>query len=150
MLYFERGSATDRLEIEDLRAGIAQAMERLGPRRRVLVIPPDFTRFHSRAGVLTRLVYDYCGDRLADVLPALGTHSPVTPAQMAEMFAGVPASLFRVHNWRTGVTTVGEVPAKFVRDVSEGAVDFAWPAQLANLIWTGKHDLSDGPGRRPA
>ena len=141
MLYFERGSATDRLEIEDLRAGIAQAMERLGPRRRVLVIPPDFTRFHSRAGVLTRLVYDYCGDRLADVLPALGTHSPVTPAQMAEMFAGVPASLFRVHNWRTGVTTVGEVPAKFVRDVSEGAVDFAWPAQLANLIWTGKHDL---------
>jgi nickel-dependent lactate racemase len=116
-------------------------MERLGPRRRVLVIPPDFTRFHSQAGVLTRLVYDYYGDRLADVLPALGTHSPMTPAQIAEMFAGVPASLFRVHNWRTGVTTVGEVPAAFVREVSEGAVDFAWPAQLANLIWTGKHDL---------
>jgi nickel-dependent lactate racemase len=65
----------------------------------------------------------------------------MTPAQIAEMFAGVPASLFRVHNWRTGVTTVGEVPAEFVREVSEGAVDFAWPAQLANLIWTGKHDL---------
>jgi nickel-dependent lactate racemase len=65
----------------------------------------------------------------------------MTPAQIAEMFAGVPASLFRVHNWRTGVTTVGEVPAAFVREVSEGAVDFAWPAQLANLIWTGKHDL---------
>jgi nickel-dependent lactate racemase len=141
MLYFERGSATDTIATEDLRAGIAQAMERLGPRRRVLVIPPDFTRFHSQAGVLTRLVYDYYGDRLADVLPALGTHSPVTPGQIAEMFAGVPASLFRVHNWRTGVTTVGEVPAQFVREVSEGAVDFAWPAQLANLIWTGKHDL---------
>jgi nickel-dependent lactate racemase len=49
--------------------------------------------------------------------------------------------LFRVHNWRTGITTVGEVPAEFVRQVSGGAVDFAWPAQLANLIWTGKHDL---------
>ncbi|MGA2173404.1 MAG: lactate racemase domain-containing protein [Verrucomicrobiota bacterium] len=141
MLYFERGSAPDKIATGDLRAGVAQAMERLGPRRRVLVIPPDFTRFHSHAGVLTRLVYDYCGDRLADVLPALGTHSPVTPAQIAEMFAGVPASLFRVHNWRTGVTTVGEVPAEFVREVSEGAADFAWPAQLANLIWTGKHDL---------
>jgi len=57
------------------------------------------------------------------------------------MYAGVPPELFRVHNWRTGVATVGEVPADFVRQVSEGAVDFAWQAQLANLIWTGKHDL---------
>src|SRR5208337_5569252 len=99
MLYFARGAVADDLPDADLRAGLFAAMERLGPRRRVLVVPPDFTRFHSQAGVLTRLVYDYCGDRLADVLPALGTHSPMTPAQIAEMFAGVPASLFRVHNW---------------------------------------------------
>jgi nickel-dependent lactate racemase len=57
------------------------------------------------------------------------------------MFPGVPEKLFRVHNWRTGITTVGEVPAKFVREVSEGVVDFSWPAQIANLIATGKHDL---------
>jgi nickel-dependent lactate racemase len=65
----------------------------------------------------------------------------MTPAQITEMFAGVPESLFRVHNWRTGITTVGEVPGDFVKQVSGGAVDFPWPAQLANLIWTGKHDL---------
>ena len=57
------------------------------------------------------------------------------------MFAGVPEKLFRVHNWRTGITTVGEVPAAFVQEVSEGAVDFPWPAQVANLIATGGHDL---------
>jgi nickel-dependent lactate racemase len=107
----------------------------------VLVIPPDFTRFHSHAGILTKLAYDYYGPALTDVLPALGTHTAMTPPQTAEMFAGVPADLFRVHNWRTGITTVGEVPADFVKQVSGGAVDFAWPAQLANLIWTGKHDL---------
>ena len=141
MLYSERGSAKDKLSLDDLRDGLYKALARLGKPRRVLVVPPDFTRFHSQAGVLTKLIYDYYDQHLTDVLPALGTHTPMTPEQIAEMYAGVPPELFRVHNWRTGVATVGEVPADFVRQVSEGAVDFAWQAQLANLIWTGKHDL---------
>jgi nickel-dependent lactate racemase len=141
MLYCELGSATARLTEPELRQALFAALDRLGPRRRVLVVPPDFTRFHSQAGLLTRLVYEYYGPRLVDVLPALGTHSPMTPQQIAEMYAGVPPELFRVHNWRTGVVTIGEVPAEFVRQVSEGAVDFAWPAQLARLIWEGNHDL---------
>jgi nickel-dependent lactate racemase len=141
MLYYERGSVADKLSMDDLRKGLSRALDRLGPRKRVLVIPPDFTRFHSHAGPVTKLIYDYYGDRLTDVLPALGTHTPMTPAQIAEMYAGVPEKLFRVHNWRTGITTVGEVPGEFVKKVSGGAVDFPWPAQLANLIWTGEHDL---------
>ena len=141
MLYFARGSATAKLSVADLRKGLFQALDRLGPRRRVLVVPPDFTRFHSQAGILTKLIYDYYGKNLTDVLPALGTHTAMTPGQIAEMYAGVPPELFRVHNWRTGVANVGTVPAEFVKEASEGAVDFPWPAQLANLIWTGKHDL---------
>jgi nickel-dependent lactate racemase len=141
MLYFARGSATDRLTAEDLRAGVRAALDRLGPRLRVLAVPPDFTRFHSHAGPLTCLVHEYYGDRLTDVLPALGTHSPMTPEQLHEMFPNVPADRFRVHNWRTGITTVGTVPAEFVRMVSEGAVEFPWPAQVANLIAEGGHDL---------
>ncbi len=141
MLYFARGSATDRLTAQDLRAGVRAALDRLGPRRRVLAVPPDFTRFHSQAGPLTCLVHEYYGDRLTDVLPALGTHSPMTPEQLHEMFPTVPADRFRVHNWRTGITTVGTVPAEFVRTVSEGAVEFPWPAQVANLIAEGGHDL---------
>jgi nickel-dependent lactate racemase len=141
MLYFERGSATDALSPDDLRKGMNEAFARLGPRKRVLVVPPDFTRFHSQSGQLTRLAFDHYGPQLTDVLPALGTHTAMTPTQIATMFPGVPPGLFRVHNWRTGVTTIGEVPAEFVREVSGGVVDFPWPAQLANLIWTGRHDL---------
>ena len=141
MLYFARGSASAELSVADLRQGLFRALDRLGPRRRVLAVPPDFTRFHSQAGLLTRLIHDYYGSSLADVLPALGTHTPMTRGQIAKMYAGVPPKLFRVHNWRNGVTTVGEVPAGFVKQASEGAVDFPWPAQLANLIWTGQHDL---------
>jgi nickel-dependent lactate racemase len=141
MLHFERGSAKDKLSVDDLREGLFKALDRLGSRQRVLVVPPDFTRFHSQAGILTKLIYDYYEARLTDVLPALGTHTPMTSAQIAGMYAGVPPALFRVHNWRTDVATVGEVPADFVRQASDGAVDFPWQAQLANLIWTGKHDL---------
>lgn len=141
MLYFERGSTAEQLTSSDLRAGLFAALDKLGPRKRVLVIPPDFTRYHSHAGLLTTFAYEYFRERLTDVLPALGTHSAMTPRQIAEMFAGVPADLFRVHNWRTGITTVGEVPGEFVKRVSGGAVDFSWPAQVANLIWTGGHDL---------
>jgi nickel-dependent lactate racemase len=141
MLYYARGSVTDRLSPDDLRAGLHQALARIGPRQRVLVVPPDFTRFHSQAGRLTRLAYDYFGPRLTDVLPALGTHSPMTPGQIAEMFPGVPSELFRVHNWRTDIKSVGEVAGEFVRQVSEGAVDFPWPVQLSKLIWSGQHDL---------
>jgi nickel-dependent lactate racemase len=141
MLYYERGSVADKLSLDGLRKGLSHALDRLGPRKRVLVIPPDFTRFHSHAGPVTKLIYDYYGDRLTDVLPALGTHTPMTSAQIAEMYAGVPEKLFRVHNWRTGITTVGEVPGDFVKQVSGGAVDFPWPAQVANLLWIGKHDL---------
>jgi nickel-dependent lactate racemase len=141
MLYSERGSAKDKLSLDDLRDGLYKALARLGKRQRVLVVPPDFTRFHSQAGMLTRLISDYYDVRLTDVLPALGTHTPMTPEQIAEMYAGVPPELFRVHNWRTGVATVGEVPADFVRQATGGAVGFPWQAQLANLIWTGEHDL---------
>lgn len=141
MLYFARGSVTENLSDADLRAGLFAALEKIGPRKKVLAVPPDFTRFHSQAGKLTRLVFDYYGVRLKDVLPALGTHTPMTTEQIHEMYAGVPETLFRVHNWRTGITTLGEVPAAFVRKVSEGAADFPWPAQVANLIASGKHDL---------
>ena len=141
MLYFERGSAKAKLSLDDLRDGLYTSLARLGKPQRVLVVPPDFTRFHSQAGILTRLIYDYYDKCLTDVLPALGTHTAMSPEQIAEMYAGVPPGLFRVHNWRTGVATVGEVPADFVRQVTDGAVDFPWQAQLSSLIWTGKYDL---------
>jgi nickel-dependent lactate racemase len=83
-------------------------------RRKVAVVPPDFTRYHSRAGEITSLIYRHYGDAVADIMPALGTHAPVSDEQREKMFGGVPANLFRVHNWRDDVITIGEVPAALV------------------------------------
>ena len=141
MLFFKRGSATGQLSPDDLRAGLGLALEKLGPRKRVLVVPPDFTRCHSQAGLLTRLIYEFYRAHLTDILPALGTHTPMTASEIADMYAGVPADLFRIHNWRSGTSTIGDVPAEFVKSVTRDAVDFPWPTQVADLIWTGNHDL---------
>jgi nickel-dependent lactate racemase len=141
MLYYERGSATDSLSYEDLKEALKIAFDKLGPRKRVLALPPDFTRFHSFAGELTQLSYQYYGDKLVDVLPALGTHTGMTDTQIEKMFAGVPKELFRVHDWRNDVVTLGEVPAEYVREVSGGRVDYQWPAQVNKLLVEGNHDL---------
>ena len=141
MLLYERGSPDDVIGADEAREGLNMALDKLGPRSRVAAVPPDFTRFHSQAGMFTRFAFDYYGDRLADVLPAIGTHSPMTGAQVEQMVAGVPADRFRVHDWRNGTVTLGEVPADFVRDVSGGAVDYAWPAQVDRLLADGSHDL---------
>jgi nickel-dependent lactate racemase len=141
MLYYSRGSQNDVLTTRDLQEGLHEALEKLGTRRKVLALPPDFTRFHSRAGELTCYAYRYYGDALADVLPALGTHFPMSEKELDRMFPGVPHSLFRVHHWRTDVVTLGEVPAEFLREVSENRVDYSWPAQVNRLLAEGGHDL---------
>ena len=107
----------------------------------MLAIPPDFTRFHSRAGQLTGYAYQYYGDRLTDVLPALGTHEPMSAAQIKTMFPGVPAGLFRAHDWRRDIVTLGEVPAGFIQEQSEGKLDFPWPAQVNRRLAEGGYDL---------
>lgn len=141
MLYFARGSETDVLDETALKSGFSEAMDHIGRRRKVLAIPPDFTRFHSQAGILTTYAYDYFGDRLTDVLPALGTHSPMTDEQLDIMFTGVPRDLFRVHDWRNDVVTLGEVPAEYVSKTADGKVDYPWPAQVNKLLVNGGHDL---------
>jgi nickel-dependent lactate racemase len=141
MIYYKSGSENTILNSKDLEAGINSALEKLGKRNKVLVVPPDCTRFHSRAGELTSYIYRYYKNNLKDILPALGTHSPMTDAQIDDMFKGVPKSLFRVHDWRNDVVTVGTVPGNFVSAITGGALDYSWPAQLNKLVFNGGHDL---------
>jgi nickel-dependent lactate racemase len=141
MIYYKSGSENSVLNSKDLEAGIISALEKLGERKKVLVVPPDCTRFHSRAGELTSYIYRYYNNNLKDILPALGTHSPMNDAQIDDMFKGVPKSLFRVHDWRNDVVTVGTVPGEFVSRITGGALNYSWPAQLNKLVFNGGHDL---------
>ncbi len=127
----------------EARAGLLEGLGKLGKRKKVLAVPPDFTRFHSKAGDLTEMAWEFYGDAMTDVLPALGTHVAMTDAQISKMFGRIPRSLFRVHDWRNDIVTLGEVPGEFVHLVSEGKLSYSWPAQVNKLLVKkpGGHDL---------
>jgi len=129
------------VSLPELKALLDEALAKLGPRNRVIAVPPDQSRSSSRAGDLTRFAWEHYRDRLHTILPALGTHAAMQPNQIARMFGEVPLELFRAHNWRTDVETLGEVPAEFIREQSEGALSYSWPAQVNRLITRGGYDL---------
>ena len=140
-LYCATGSVATHLSLPQLQELLTASLAQLGARNRVLAVPPDESRVHSRAGDLTRYAWEYFGDRMKAVLPALGTHAAMQPEQITRMFGSMPQELFRVHRWRTDVETLGEVPAEFIREQSEGKLNYAWPAQVNRLIANGGFDL---------
>jgi len=145
-LFFATGSPTTEMSHAEIKAGLFEALTKLGDRKKVLAVPPDFTRFHSKAGELTEMAWEFYGDKLTDVLPALGTHTAMPDHQIATMFGKTPRELFRVHDWRNDIVTLGEIPGEFMLEVSEGKLDYTWPAQVNKLLvgspeTGGRHDL---------
>ena len=140
MIYFKKGSIDDSISLLDLREALFNTFEKLGGTK-VLAIPPDFTRFHSFAGPVTEFAWEYYGDKLTDILPALGTHTSMTLLQIKHMFGHIPENLFRNHDWRNDILTLGEVPSEYVNEISEKRVNYSWPAQVNKLLINGKYDL---------
>lgn len=140
-IYYAHGSPTTALDTDDLREALKTTFASISRPEKVLLLPPDQTRLFSRAGELTVLSHELLGDRVSDIMPALGTHSPMTPAQLDHMFPGIPHDLFRAHRWRDDVVQLGEVPAEFVSRVTGGVYRKAWPAQVNRLLRDGDHDL---------
>ena len=135
------GGVDADLTPQAIRSAVAEVLTHFGPSQRILAVPPDYTRFHSYAGQITEMVYQLAGDALTDVLPALGTHRPISESERHSMFGSVPAELFRPHDWRNDLVTLGEVPADFVHRHSEGKLNWPWPAQVNRLVAHGGHDL---------
>jgi len=111
--------------------------------RKLLILPPDFTRMYSGAGILTAMIYEMLSDKCEiDIMPALGTHVPMTREECETFFRGaVPYEKLIVHNWRQDVIKIGEVPAEFVAEVSEGLVNEKIDVEVNHIIMDGGYDL---------
>jgi len=109
---------------------------------KVLLVPPDITRLNSGAGLITSFYYELLEGVHVDILPALGTHVPMTREQQIAFFGEkIPAEQFLVHDWRGGVTKIGEVPAAFVADVSGGLIKEAMDVEVSNYLLDSSYDL---------
>lgn len=139
--FYANGSETTSLTTDDLRSALEQTFQAVGTPQRALLLPPDGSRLFSRAGELTVLCHELLGERVTDIMPALGTHWAMKPDQLDHMFPGIPHELFREHRWRDDVVTLGEVPASFVSEVTGGLYTKPWKAQVNKLLRDGGHDL---------
>lgn len=110
--------------------------------KKVLLIPPDFTRMHSYAGKITELYYEMLkgiGVEI-DVLPALGTHEPVSEKEWKEFFGNVPFSAKIDHDWRGGVVKIGEVPGEYVAEVSGGIMNQPIDVEVNRILLDNSYD----------
>ena len=139
--FYADGSETASLTTADFREGLAKTFAEIGAPKKALLLPPDYTRFYSRAGELTVLCHELLGDAVTDIMPALGTHSPMTSDQLRHMFPGVPENLIRPHRWRDDVVTLGEVSADYVSKATDGLYNRPWKAQVNQLLRDGGHDM---------
>jgi nickel-dependent lactate racemase len=141
--YFARGGVNDNITTAEKREALAQALKIINkPLRKVLLLPPDHTRLNSNAGELTDLLYEMLSPKAqVDIMPTLGTHSPMTEKQLRMMFGDrIPLDRFKVHDWRKGVRHVGDVPPSLMKQWSEGLLEEGVRVEMANILFAG-YDL---------
>jgi len=141
MLYYSENSSDSGLDRDKVSAALESVMSGFTGRNRVLILPPDITRAHSGAGMITELLWEKLGGRVTDILPALGTHMPMTTEEISKMYGHTPHGLFREHRWRTDIEELGKVPSSFVSQVTDGRLSFDYPVQVNRLLSSGGHDL---------
>ncbi|MBM3212104.1 DUF2088 domain-containing protein [Candidatus Poribacteria bacterium] len=109
---------------------------------KVLILPPDITRLHSGAGELTCILYEILGhSNELCIMPAIGTHAPMSKAQRNLMYPHIPEELFKIHDWRNDVIPLGVVPSDFIKRVSEDKLDYEIPIQVNKILLQGRYDL---------
>jgi nickel-dependent lactate racemase len=110
--------------------------------KKVLIIPPDFTRFNSNAGELTAIIYEILSQQAEiDILPALGTHVAMSEHEITTMFGNdIPLDRFIVHDWRNGLIHLGDVPGEMLKEWSGGKVDYSVKIEVNKILFNG-YDL---------
>ena len=135
-----KASVHEEIDDATLASLVSQALGGISAAQKVIAVPPDITRAHSQAGKITDLLYSNLGSRLSAVLPAVGTHAPMTDREIAAMYPGTPRSLFMAHDWRKDVVELGRITAEEIRSFCDGVVDYDYPVQANQGLVHGGYD----------
>ena len=138
----------DGLTADEIRAALDAALAGRTVRK-ALLLPPDYTRYHSNAGFITNYLYHKLVAQGAevDVMPALGTHVAVTREQWDDMFGDIPYEKMLVHDWRNDVVKLGEVPASFLEEITEGLWKEPVSVEVNRRVMDESYDLIVSPGQ---
>jgi len=145
-----KGSPESDLTAADFRLIISEALSKVAPDSRVLAIISDKTR-DDNTDTLFPIVAEILAERkiaVFDALVAQGTHSPMTETEKlakigAKSFSDVPnlGQIFD-HQWSNPeeLTTIGELSAEKVREVTAGLFAKPIPLTINRLLAPGNYD----------
>ena len=121
---------------------VVSALEQKRPKKMLMVVP-DYTRCFSNAGLIANIAYHWCVDNGVEVelLEALGTHVPMTEKEIRAMYGDIPLERFHGHDWRHDVVKIGEVPASFVEEVTEGLWKKGVAVEINRMVIDPSFDL---------
>lgn len=110
--------------------------------RKVLLIPPDVTRYHSKAGFIAGCYYECLKETaIVDVMPALGTHVPMTRAEFTDMYPKIPYERMLIHRWKTDTIHIGDVPGSLIFKWTEGVESEPLVCEVNRLLLDPSYDL---------
>lgn len=129
--------------LEELVAQVAQEWILKPGVKRLLLLPPDHTRLYSFAGQITAKLWRLLQSKLSiDILPALGTHVPMTEEQLRLMFGDeIPLDRFIPHDWRNDLEPLGTLPEEFLSELSDGRIRTTVEVAVNRRIVSGEYDL---------
>ena len=135
------GISDERLD--ELLAQISEHWIRATGVKRLLILPPDHTRLYSFAGKITARLWQQFHDTVdIDILPALGTHFPMTEQQLRLMFGDeIPLDRFIPHHWKSDLEPLGTLPAEFLSNLSGGRMNSTVTVAVNQRIVSGDYDL---------
>lgn len=143
MWFFSEGQVMDaHRQQEMMEKLVAEAKRRIHPNpQKVLLLPPDITRYHCGAGKLTNILYHLLQKQCRiDVIPTLGQHLPHTPEENQWMFGDIPEECIIKHDWKTSCDVLGEIDRKYVKLASNGQADWPIPVEINRQVISGDYD----------
>ena len=141
MIFFSEGAADFTISRDRISEMIDQMLEKLGNLNRVLILPPDFTRYHSYAGEITCILYQKLkGSSYVEIMPTLGTHIPMSESELDIMYPGIPHELFKRHDWKNDIVKIGTISSEIIKELSEGLVDIPLQCEINKKLVEGRWD----------
>ena len=135
-------SSTKNLSNYDIETAIDKLLQQYDNLRKILIIPPDFTRCFSKAGDITQIIYKKLSINVKiDIMPALGTHAMINDEERIKMYGDIPKANFLHHKWQSDTIKIGEVPKDFVAKISNNLFNDTIDVEVNKYFWEDDYDL---------
>ena len=128
---------------QEMEEAVRGLLSQAGDLKKVLIVPPDYTRCYSFAGEFTKILYGQLeGKAQVDIMPAVGTHMEMSREEKDAFFGTkIPESAYLNHHWQTDTVKLGTVPASFTSEISGGLFPEDIEVEVNHLLADGGYDL---------